>query len=156
MQETSVGWNPSYVGHLPWFANVFVLYLTVALLASMIRAVGLARRIWRIEEKQHEEDGGFRLTWEFCQAKTASIRRLSALTFLLSVLVLAWSTAKILQGAADQKVTGSAFLAGAMAAALTEFAFGIFVCAVLYGLGILCEGLLVRRKIDFARAESKS
>jgi uncharacterized membrane protein len=78
------------------------------------------------------------------------------LTFLLSVLVLAWGTATILQGAAKEKVTGSAFLAGAMAETLTTFSLGIFVCAVLYAFAIFYEGLLARRKMNFDPVKTKS
>jgi hypothetical protein len=75
---------------------------------------------------------------------------------LLSLLVLAWSTTKILQGAALQKVTGTALLAGAMAETLTTFSLGILVYAMLYALATFCEGVIARRKMDFDHSKSKS
>jgi hypothetical protein len=55
-----------------------------------------------------------------------------------------------------QRVTGSAFFAGAMAETLTTFSFGILVCALLYALTMFYEGVLARRKLDFDHAKNKS
>ena len=74
------------------------------------------------------------------------MKNLSMLTFLMSVLMSALRTTEILKGAAMEKMTGSAFLAGAMAEVLTTFSLGIAVCAVLYALAMFCEGWVVRRK----------
>ena len=53
------------------------------------------------------------------------------------------------------KVTGSAFLAGAMAEGLTSFSLGIFVCAVIYAFVTFYEGVLARRKMNFDHARNK-
>jgi hypothetical protein len=156
MQETGIGWDPAYEGHLSWFTKVFVLYLAMTLLVSVFRAVSLMRQLWLPRKTQGEASERFQRTRELCQAKTASIKKLSTLTFLLSLLVLAWSTTKILQGAALQKVTGTAFLAGALAETLTTFSLGILVCAMLYALAIFYEGVLARRKMDFDHPKSNS
>jgi hypothetical protein len=86
MQETGVGWDPMYEGRLPWFTKVFVLYLVLALFVSVFRVISIMRRLGWPEKKQQEADGRFQLTREFCKAKTASIKRLAMLTFLLSLL----------------------------------------------------------------------
>jgi F0F1-type ATP synthase membrane subunit a len=156
MQETGVGWDPAYEGHLSWFTKMFALYLALALLVSAFRAISLMRQLWLPEKTQREPSERFRLTHELCQAKTASIKKLSTLTLLLSLLVLAWSITNILQGAALQKVTGTAFLAGALAETLTTFSLGLLVCTMLYALAIFYEGVLARRKMDFGDSKSKS
>lgn len=101
MQETGVGWDPMYEGRLPWFSKVFVLYLLLLLLLSAFRAITLVRRLWSLQEIQQEDpraEDRFQVLWEFCQAKLDSIKQLSMLTFLLSILLLAWRTTDILQG----------------------------------------------------------
>jgi small-conductance mechanosensitive channel len=156
MQETSVGWEPMYEGHpLPWFSKLFVLYLALALFVSVFRAISVMRRLWWRQETQQETEG-FHLTQEFCQARTASIKRLSMLTFLLSLLVFALNITKILQGVAAQKMTGSAFLAGAMAETFTTFLLGILMCAVLYVLTMCCEGMLARRTLQSKQSKTMS
>lgn len=164
MQETDVGWDPMYEGHLPWFPKVFLVYLAVVFLLSLFRTLSLTWRLHRLQKTQaqvsaqaaaaspktplHPEDarGSFQFSWEYCYAKVAMMKNLSMLTFLMSVLVSALWTTEILKGAAMEKVTGSAFLAGAMAEVLTTFSVGIAVCAVLYALAMFCEGRVVRRK----------
>jgi hypothetical protein len=166
MQETGVRGEPIYEGHLPWFTKVFVLYLAPVLFMSVLRAISLMRRLRRLPKAQKEAPthqgsassrtssrpegagGGFQALWEFCYIKLALIKNLSLLTFLLSLLLFAWSTTRILQGAAVQKVTGSAFLADAMAEVLTTFSLGIIVCAVLYAFAIFYEAVLARRKVE--------
>jgi hypothetical protein len=84
------------------------------------------------------------------------MKNLSMLTFLLCLLVSAWSTTKILAALAIEKVTGSAFLAGAMAEVLTVLSVGLLVCALLYVFAILYEAVLERRKMEFNHAQSTS
>jgi hypothetical protein len=149
-----VGWDPMYEGQLPWFTKVFVIYLALVLLVSAFRAINL---LWRIRWLQKTQKGipnqvaASISSWESRYAKVASIKNLSMLTFLLCVLFLAWSTTQVLLGIAVQKVTGSAFLAGAMVEVLTTFSLGIFVCAVLYAVAMFCEGALARQKARFDR-----
>jgi hypothetical protein len=158
MQETTVGWEPMYEGHLPWFNKVFVVYLALVLFVSVFRAV---RLIWHLrglrkmgQEAPSQLPSRFQLLWETCYAKTASIKNLSALTFLLTLLVSAWSTTRILLGVSIEKVTGVGFLAGAMAEVLAVFALGILVCAALYAFAIFYEAALVRCKMRLDSAKS--
>jgi TRAP-type C4-dicarboxylate transport system permease small subunit len=78
------------------------------------------------------------------------------LTILVSLFVLAWGARAIMQEVAVQKVLALGFLAGCMAQTLTTFSLGILICAVLYAFTIFYEGALVRRKIDFDYAKSRS
>lgn len=158
MQETTVGWEPMYEGHLPWFTKVFVVYLALVLLVSVFRAISFMWRLRGLRKMEQETatqlTSRFQFLWESCYARTASIKNLSVLTFLLSLLVFAWSTTRILLGVTMEKVTGVGFLAGAMAEVLTVFSLGILVCAALYTFAIFYEGVLVRRKIVLDRAKS--
>jgi hypothetical protein len=155
MQETTVGWDPMYESRLPWFTKVFVVYLAVVLFASAFRAI---RLMWSLRGLREMERGNpsapsrFQLLWEICYARTASLKNLSVLTVLLTLLIFAWSTSRILLGVTMEKVTGVTFLAGAMAEVLTTFSTGILVSVVLYAFAILYETALVRRKARFDRA----
>jgi hypothetical protein len=47
VQETPVGWDPISVNHhLPWGARLFVLYLIVVLIISLVRSVSIMRMLW--------------------------------------------------------------------------------------------------------------
>jgi hypothetical protein len=151
MQETTVGWEPMYEGHLPWFTKVFVAYLALVLLLSAARAISLMRcfRAFRKLERETatELTSTFPLFWESLYTKIAAIKNLAVLTSLLSLLVFAWSTTQILRGVTMEKSTGLGFLTGAMSEGLTVFSLGILVCAVLYIVAIFFEAALVRRKM---------
>lgn len=158
MQETGLGWDPIYEPQLPWFTKAFVIYLVVVLLVSVFRVI---RLMWRMREFRKIEQGNpneltsrFQFLWESCQAKVASVKSLSVLTILFSLLVFSWNTTILLQGITMEKVTGAAFLAGTMAVVFTDFSLGILVCAALYILAIFCDDILVRRKMRLYRAKS--
>jgi hypothetical protein len=161
MQETTVGWNPMYESRLPWFTKVFVVYLLLVLFASVFRAIRLMWHLRGLRKMEQEIPSPpmFRfqlLLWETSYAKTASIKNLSVLTFLLTLLVFAWSTTRILLGVTMEKVTGVGFLAGAMAEVLTTFSLGILVCAVLYAFAIFYEAALMRHQMRFDRAKNNN
>jgi hypothetical protein len=122
MQETAIGWEPMYEGRLPWFTKVFVVYLALVLFASVFRAIRLMRHLRGLRKVEQETPSPptsrFQLLWEICYAKAASIKNLSVLTFLLTLLVFAWSTTRILLGVTMEKVTAAGFLAGAIAVLL--------------------------------------
>jgi hypothetical protein len=149
-----------YESRLPWFTKVFVVYLAVVLFASVFRAI---RLMWHLRAlRKMEQDtpspatSTFQFLWETCHAKAASIKNLSGLTFLLALLVFAWSTTRILLGVTMEKVTGVGFLAGAMAEVLTTFSLGILVCAALYAFAIFYEAAMMRRKMRFDRAPGRN
>ena len=159
MQETTLGWEPMYEGHLPWFTRVFVAYLALVLLLSAARAISLIRRLRALRKLERETatelTSKFPLFWESLYAKIAAMKNLAVLTLLLSLLVFAWSTTQILLGVTMEKSTGVGFLAGAMAEGLTIFSLGTLVCAVLYTIAMFFEAALVRRKmrLNFTKGE---
>ena len=104
-------------------------------------------------ESADKLDSRFQLLWNSCSVKTASMKNLSALTFLLAFLVCAWRMVEILRGVSMEKVTGTTFLAGAAAEALTTFSLGIVVCVILYGFAFFYEAALERGKARATRPE---
>ena len=147
MQEsTAIQWDPMYEGHLDWSTRLFVIYLAVVLLLFCFRAV---RILWHLRSLRRaaQKANAFWLAWDASQARSASIKNWAALTFLLSFLVAAWNMTGILRGISVQKVTGTAFLAGATAGVLTAFCCGMLICIVLYAFAFFCEALLLRYKL---------
>jgi hypothetical protein len=155
MQETTVPFEPMYEGQLAWFVKLFVIYLAAALLTSVLRAIRLMWSLHSLRKMERESadrvNAGFQFLWDSCHAKTASVKNLSAMTFLLSFLVSAWRMTEILRGVSMEKVTGTAFLAGAAAEVFTVFSLGILVCAILYAIAFFYETALVRCKLRAAR-----
>ena len=146
MQEsTTVQWDPMYEVRLPWFARLFILYLAVVLLMFCFRAI---RMLWLLRGLRNtaKESKEFSQTLYSCHAKTSSTKNWSALTFLVSFLESAWSMTGTLRGISVQKVTGTAFLAGAAAEVLMMFSCGMLVCTILYSFAFFYETLLVRFK----------
>jgi|SRR3954447_2285393 hypothetical protein len=150
MQETTVPFEPMYEGQLAWFVKLFVIYLAAALLTSVFRAIRLMWSLRSLRKMERESadrvNAGFQFLWDSCHAKTASVKNLSAMTFLLSFLVSAWRMAEILRRVSMEKVTGTAFLAGAAAEVLQVFSLGILVCAILYGIAFFYETAIVHCK----------
>jgi hypothetical protein len=149
-----------YELRLPWFTKVFVIYLALVLFASAFRAMRLMWHLRGLRKMGQEASGPaisrFQLLWGTCYSKAASIKNLSVLTFLLSLLVLAWSTTRVLVGVTMERVTAVGFLAGAMAEVLTTFSLGILVCAALYAFAMFYEAALVRRKTRLDCAQSNN
>ena len=146
MQEsTTIQWDPMYEGQHSWPPRLFIIYLAVVLLVFCFQAI---RMLWYLRglRKAAKESTVFSLAWDSCQARTVSIKNWLALTFLLSFLVSAWSMTGTLRGISMQKVTGTAFLAGATAEVLMTFCLGMLVCALPYSFAFFYETLLVRYK----------
>jgi hypothetical protein len=153
MQESpTIEFDPMYEGQLPWSTRLFVIYLAVLLLVFCFRAV---RMLWHLrslrnaaQETSDQLDSRFWLAWDSCHARTVSLKNWSALTFLLSFLVSAWSMTGTLRGISMQKVTGTSFLAGAFAEVLMAFCFGMLACTALYAFAFFYETLLMRYKLQ--------
>jgi len=146
MQETTtVQWDPIYEGHLPWYTRLFIIYLAVMLLVACFRGV---RMVWHLRSlrKGAPAANGSWLAWDSCHARTLSIKNWSAMTFLFSFVVSSWNLADTLHVISMEKITTTAYLAGATAEVLTTFCFGMLVCASLYAVAFFCETLLMRYK----------
>jgi hypothetical protein len=158
MQEGSqIGWDPLSIDyHLPWESRLFVLYLIAVLAISIVRLGSLVRQFWSLRHALAPKSGSvtegseleikFFNVWGACSAKVQSMKRAVVLTFLLSVLVATDGLRATVLAIADQKAFLIGAFNGGLAEALTLFALGILVCAVLYAICGFCEGILVRRK----------
>jgi small-conductance mechanosensitive channel len=174
MQGIGVQYDPMYENHLLWSTRVFVLYLALVLLVSAFRAGSLIRRLAWLRKIQADApaqlrdenpitssgpqaaEARFQFVWESCHAAVDSIRKLSMLTLLISLLVLAWGMKTTTQEVAVQKVLALGFLGGSIAQTLTTFFLGILVCVVLYAFTIFYEGTLARRKMDSEHAKRRN
>lgn len=149
----SVGFEPitvCYVHH-PWYVNLFILYLAIVLLLA---AGCLVRLLWTLRKrrtaaKNHEAARGLETPnlRELSTLKVKSLRNLSHLTALISLLILSWSLSDHFVNVITQKVAGIGPLAAAAADALTTFSAGILVSTVLFCIAVLCERLIQRHKL---------
>ena len=75
------------------------------------------------------------------------MKRAVVLTLILFVLVAVDGAIRILRGVSTEKSTGPAALAGASVEVLILLAIGISICAALYAVYSIFEGILARRKV---------
>jgi hypothetical protein len=144
-QHPEVGWDPISINHhLPWESRLFLLYLLVVGAISLGKSVSLVRHLWWGNADVQSS------RWEACWAKVQSIRRLVVLTFLLSLLLAAYQTAKILIELSIQKFFAAGAFGGGMAEVLSLFALGMLGCAILYVVFGLFEGILLRRRASWS------
>jgi hypothetical protein len=146
MQEsTTIQWNPIPFGRLPWSTRLFIVYLAVVLLLFCFGAV---RMLWHLRRLRNfaPEAYQFLPAWNSCHTRMVSMKNWSALTFLLSFLVLAWSMKETLSEISVQKWIGTAFIAATTAEMLMTFCFGMLMCVILYAFAFFCEALLERYK----------
>ena len=156
MQETpQVGWDPIAINyHPPLAAKIFVLYLLLVMTIWLIKSVRVLRLLWaftRPSSQVPRNEHDFLHACEACSNRIQSMKRLGLVTLLLSVLVTVLLFRAALMRSVEQKIFGVAAM-GATVEALTVFALGIFVCAVIYAACGLYEGILLRRREAWTRA----
>ncbi|HTR26785.1 MAG TPA: hypothetical protein VMI10_22630 [Terriglobales bacterium] len=155
MQEGIGGWDPMYEGHLPWFVKVFVLYLLLAAAVLVFRCLKLTWDLLALRRVERRSESGDHSSFQplsgSCQARITSTKNLALLTFILSLLVAACDTSGILRGISTERVTATAFLAGALAEVFTMFAIGLTVCAALYACAFFFESMLHKLSRQFNR-----
>jgi hypothetical protein len=149
-EEQTVSFQPiGYEGHIPWFVNLFVIYLLYVLLAtvaSAVRVMWTLRKDRKAEESEAPVESSSQDRWEVCHSKIRSIRNLSHLTFLLGALVLSWSTINILAGVSTAKAPSFPFVAAELAQALVPFAMGIIFCS-----GQFCCAMFLENRVRHSR-----
>ena len=126
MQEKqTVSFQPiGYEGHVPWFVNLFVVYLLYVLLTTVGSAV---RVMWSLRKIRKASEREPCIELVVCSAKIRSIRNFCHLTFLLATLVLSSNTIDILSGVSTAKAPSFTFVAAELAQALVPFAMGILL-----------------------------
>jgi hypothetical protein len=148
-EDQTVNFAPSYVGHVPWFATLFALYLLFVLLMTVVRAARLAwnlRKSRKAQEQRPPFTSSSQRFWEICNAKVRSIRNFSHLTFLLAVLVLAWNANDVMEMIWTKKTSGFEAVAGGLSESFTIFGAGIVVCIALFCCAMFFESLVLRQR----------
>ena len=145
-EEQTVSFSPMYVdGPVPWFERLFMLYLLLVSLTTIIRFVRLA---WALRKHRKEpkaaslsglDSQGF---WDDCRNRCQSLRNTCILTFLLTTLVTGWSASNILTQVTVQRAAGLGAVAGAMSETLAIFSNGIIVCTIIFTVAIFLERLV--------------
>jgi len=140
---------------LSWEVRLFLFYLFVASSYWLVRSISLTWMLWRTRTMAHPSSDGsddslsgaeFLKELALCSLKISAMKRAVVLTLILSALVPIGGAIRILRGVSTEKSTGPAALAGASVEVLIPFAIGISVCAALYAVYSIFEGILARRK----------
>jgi len=151
-EEQTVRFDPMYIDvFVPWYIRLFHFYLALVLLLTVLRSVHLlwtlrtrgtaARRFEAFSDLRSQD------FWEHSYLKAQSLKTLSHLTFLISIIALLWSLADDLTQVATQKTAGIHAVAGALADTLRTFSAGIVVSTAVFCASVLCERLVRRRKL---------
>jgi hypothetical protein len=154
-QSQTVSFQPiGSEGHLPWYVNVFLIYLLSVLLMTFVRPGML---MWTLRKHQKAHARGLPVQsdsqsfWEISYSKIRSIRSFSHLTSLLAVLVLGWNVTNILAGISMEKVSSFSYVAARLADALVPFLMGIVFCCVLLVCAMFLESRFRRGRLMFER-----
>ena len=149
--EQTVTFQPMHDEYVPWHIGLFHLYLVLVALIALVRS---ARVIWSLRSQrvaiQHSENFLQRRSqdfWEYSCAVAQSLKSLSNLTVLISVIEMLWSLADVTTQIATQKTAGSQAIAGALANTLRNASAGFIVSAALFCVSILCEHLIRSRRV---------
>lgn len=149
MQEGTVGWDPISVRPVfSWQERVFILYCLLVIGIAVVRSINLARQLWfggALVKGKDISHSHFQFMWATCSSKVVGMKRLSAFTIMCTVLTFADRATNFLAGVATEKQIGIAALAGTWAQIGRFAVLGLMVCALLYGLAALYEGVLARR-----------
>lgn len=142
----TVGWDPVAVNHhLPVAAKLFIVYLCVSASMSLVKFVNVARTLWSGARARATGQEYSHLV-HACDHKIRSMKRLSHLTLLLTVLVFSMLLRSDFMGFAEEKYVGWGAFSGSVVEALSIFAAGICVATAIYIVYAFCEGALLRRK----------
>ena len=152
MQEgpQTVEFQPIYEGHVPWFVNLFVIYLFCVLLMTVVRTVRLMwtlRKHRKAQEREVPPESSSQSFLEICYSEIRSIRNFSHLTFLLAAVVLCWSVTNILAGVAAVKVACVPCVAARLADALIPFLMGLIFSSAQFSCAMFLESRVRRRRL---------
>lgn len=157
-EEQTVSFQPiGFEGRVPWYVNLFLVYLLYVLLSTVADAI---RITWTVRKYRKSQEHDLTRewsshTWECCHSRVRSIRNLSHLTFLLATLVLSWNVTDILAGAATEKAQNLSYLAGRLSQALVPFVIGIIFCSGQFCCAMFLESFLRRRRLPLEQKTSK-
>jgi NADH:ubiquinone oxidoreductase subunit 3 (subunit A) len=156
-EDQTVSFQPmSLEGRVPWFVNLFVIYLLCVLLMTVVHAIRILwtlRKHRRVQEREAPLESVSQSIWELCHSKIRSIKNFSHLTLRLAALVLSWNATNILAGVFTEKAPSFPYVAGELAEALVPFLMGIIICSAQFSCVIFLESLVRRRRIMLDRKQ---
>jgi hypothetical protein len=91
----------------------------------------------------------FLFMWEMCSGKVTALKRMSILTFLVTILAITWQISASLTELSCAKVTGIGAIAGGLAESFVQLTLGLFACTMIYATYSFYEGMLARRRISW-------
>ena len=157
-EDQTVSFQPMYDVFIPWYIKLFHLYLILVFLLTILRSTHLAWTLRTLRIAGHFSDAFSARAqdfWEHSYFKARSLKTLSHVTLLISMIALSWSFADILSQVAMQKTAGIGAIAGAFADTLRTFTVGVVISTALLCVSVLFERLIRRRKLDVAREPDK-
>jgi hypothetical protein len=148
MQEIgAVGWDPVYERHLPLSSKLFVLYVFVLIVASLVRGTRLLRQLrWLKRHPEAAEAQRTRVSKASLDTIQSS-RRLVILTCLLSGAVTATQVVVVLSESASQKTSAIAWMNDGLALAFVNLQLGLWVSTAMYAAFAFCERALADRTL---------
>jgi hypothetical protein len=147
--DQTVSFQPMYVdGDQPWVTKLFVLYLMIVFVVSLVRVALLAANLRKLRKaKKHPIPTPLSdALWADCYARARSFKDLSVVTFLLSLLTFAWCTANDFSSIRAVKTPNVAYVLVRTGDGLVALAFGLIICIALYSAAMLSESAIRRRR----------
>jgi hypothetical protein len=147
MQEIgAVGWDPVYHRHLPLSSKLFILYVFIVTIASLVRWTRLLRQLrWLKRHAEAAESQRTRVRKAGLETIQSS-RRLVILTCLLSGAVTATQVVVVVSESASRQSSAIAWMNDGLALALVNLELGLWVSTAMYAAFVFCERALARGK----------
>ena len=145
-EEQTVTFQPIYEGYQPWFAKLFVFYLFIVLIVSLLRSARFMWILLKLRKRNLQSEVLFDKVGADCSGRIVSSKQLAGLTVLVSTLNLSWWTADILLGVRAEKTPNLACILPAIGDALTAFTFGVIVAVATLGGSMWAQFALKRRR----------
>lgn len=146
-----VGWpEGTYIDYqLPWSYRVFVVYLVVVFVISIVKCASVLRHLLPFTSSSFRaltNDHDILRAWEKCSNKVKSMKRIVVLTLLLSVLTAGYLLLNDLSALVKEKIIFPGAFLGSVIEVLTVFLFGILTSTLIYAGCAFLDGALVRRR----------
>ena len=148
-EDQTVDFQPMYVdGPQPWYVNLFLLYLLLVVVVFLVRLIKLTIHLRRLRKAQKYPGATMSsdAMWSDCYAKAHSLKEISALTFLISLLTFTWYAVDVLASIRFAKRPSTAFVLARFGDGLPVLAFGLIFCIGLYFTAMVTQSRLRRWK----------
>jgi predicted secreted protein len=137
-EEQTVSFGPmSNCGPESWYTKLFALYLFIVIVIYLGRIVNLLKL--RKAQKQNLQAPSCDDMRADYYAKVHSLKEVSTLTLLVSLLHFAWYETDVFLSVQFEKMPRVAFVLIRAGAGLNYLALGLFFCVVLYLTALLFQ-----------------